>query len=192
MWKLQAKLWLQLLTVNVEKSFCSQALEQSVGGWSNVEALHVSHDAFRCVDFSFKQISKLSRCSRQLRELSALHAISLTQTTQNFKNAYAATKLSRAQIQNKTNFRVYTPLLRFHVNFFMIFTLPFLPSTQPKNFEALKILRNAPPSNIVKTKSQKVNSWRVLISVKVSSYNRSFWKFHSIAEFHMNRLGSWR
>lgn len=33
---------------------------------------------------------------------------------------------------------------------------------QPKNFEALKVLRNAPPSNILKTKSQKVKCRRHL------------------------------
>lgn len=35
-------------------------------------------------------------------------------------------------------------------------TLVRLSILKPKNFEAMKVLRYAPPSNILKTKSQKV------------------------------------
>lgn len=38
---------------------------------------------------------------------------------------------------------------------------------KPKNFEALKILRNAPPSNIIKTKSQKVKATTTLDEEKL-------------------------
>lgn len=57
-------------------------------------------------------------------------------------------------------YALFSPFIIFVWTKLRIFTsicvTPCSKQTQPNNFEAMKILKNAPPSNILKTKSQKV------------------------------------
>lgn len=79
-------------------------------------------------------------------------------------NFFPTSKYPRKKTENKTEIinssfsSSFLSLINIAWTFCLVSRRPFtLYLTQPKNFEALKILRNAPPSNILKTKSQKVN-----------------------------------
>lgn len=47
--------------------------------------------------------------------------------------------------------------------------LAYVSPSQPANIHVMRILRNAPPSNIVRNKSDKVSDERIII---MKSYNR--------------------